>query len=170
MAQAAASRVKRVAGSLARRLGFAVLLVMALPGLAPLGAATTERVVSDPHTGLAINGIDPVAYFTDAAPLFGRAEHEYRYAGVVWRFLNEGNQAAFIANPDVYMPRFGGYDAMAIGRALAVAGNPLLWAVVGERLYLFYNEAARASFIAKPDEAILLAENKWPAVVSDLVP
>ena len=117
-------------------------------------AATTERVVNDPHTGLAINGVDPVAYFTDAAPLVGLPENEYRYAGVVWRFRNEGNRAAFMANPEVYMPRFGGYDAVAIGRALALPGNPLLWAIVGERLYLFYSEDARARFMANPDEAI----------------
>jgi YHS domain-containing protein len=155
---------------LARRLCLAGLLVVATPFPPPLGAATTERVVSDPHTGLAINGVDPVAYFTDGAALFGRAEYEYRYAGVIWRFCNEGNQAAFIANPQVYMPRFGGYDPVAIGRSLAVPGNPLLWAMVGERLYLFYNEAARTRFIATPDEAIPAADSKWPAVVSGLVP
>jgi YHS domain-containing protein len=144
------------------------MLDLGVPFVLPVSAATTERVVHDPHTGLAISGIDPVAYFTDGAPLFGRADYEYRYAGVVWRFRNEGNQAAFIANPDVYMPRYGGYDPVAVGRAVAVPGNPLLWAVVGERLYLFYNEEARARFVANPDEAILLADNKWPAVVGAL--
>ena len=33
-------------------------------------AATTERVVVDRHTGLAISGYDPVTYFTDAKPVF----------------------------------------------------------------------------------------------------
>jgi YHS domain-containing protein len=146
----------------------ASVLILGVPPVLPAGAATTERVVHDLHTGLAISGIDPVAYFTDGAPLFGRADYEYRYAGVVWRFRNEGNQAAFIANPDVYMPRYGGYDPIAIGRAVAVPGNPLLWAVARERLYLFYSEEARSRFIANPDEAILLAENKWPAVVGGL--
>ena len=159
-----------LARDLARPLGLAILLAVTVPSLPPLRAATTERVVSDPHTGLAINGVDPVAYFTDAAALFGRAEYEYRYAGVIWRFRNEGNQAAFIANPDVYMPRFGGYDAIAIGRSLAVPGNPLLWTVAGERLVLFYNEAARTRFSTKPAEAIGLADTKWPAVASTLVP
>jgi hypothetical protein len=32
----------------------------------PIGAATTERVVVDRNSGLAISGFDPVAYFTDA--------------------------------------------------------------------------------------------------------
>jgi hypothetical protein len=158
------------AWGLVRGLALAVLLVVALPGLPHVRAAMTERIVSDPHTGLAMNGIDPVAYFTDAAPLYGRADQEVRYAGAIWRFRNEGNKAAFIANPDVYMPRYGGYDPVALGRALAVPGNPLIWVLAGERLYLFYNDEARDRFIADPDEAILHADNKWPSVVSGLLP
>jgi YHS domain-containing protein len=156
-----------VARALACGLGLAGVLIVGLPSMT--GAATTQRVVHDTHTGLAINGVDPVAYFTDAAPLAGRPEHEYLYAGVVWRFCNEGNMAAFMANPDVYMPRFGGYDAVAIGRALALPGNPQLWAIAGDRLYLFYSEDARARFMAKPDEVISMADNKWPALVDTLV-
>src|SRR5262245_43101380 len=68
----------------------------------PLGAATTEYVVVDRNTGIAISGFDPVAYFTDGAPLVGRAAYEFAYAGTVWRFRNEGNRAAFEADPDIY--------------------------------------------------------------------
>jgi hypothetical protein len=145
------------------------VLSLGMPSSPRVGAATTERVVHDAHSGLAINGVDPGAYFTDAAPLAGLVDYEYRYAGVAWRFRNEGNMAAFVANPDVYMPCFGGYDPVAIGRDVAVPGNPLLWAIVGERLYLFYNDEARARFMAKPDDAVLLADSKWPAVVGTLV-
>ena len=35
-------------------------------------AATSERVVADRYTGLAIGGFDPVAFFTDARPVQGR--------------------------------------------------------------------------------------------------
>ena len=44
----------------------------------PVRAATTERIVADPHTGLAISGFDPVAYFTNAAAVPGRPEFELR--------------------------------------------------------------------------------------------
>lgn len=157
-------------GALCRRISLAALVAIAMAGLGPVGAATTERVVSDRLTGLAINGIDPVAYFTDATPIYGSAEHEYRYAGVVWRFCNEGNEAAFMANPEVYMPRYGGYDPVAVGRSVAVPGNPLLWTIFGQRLYLFYNEEAQARFLVDPDEAILHADTNWPSVVGTLVP
>ena len=71
-----------------------------------------------------------MAYFTDASRMIvGRAEFEHRYAGAIWRFDNEGNRAAFAADPDVYMPRFGGYDPVGIARGVSTAGYPELWVV-----------------------------------------
>lgn len=128
----------------------------------PLRAAP---VVVNPNTGLAISGFDPVAYFTDGKPVFGRPDLELTYDGTVWRFQNEGNRAAFEANPDVYEPRFGGYDPVAIARGAWVAGHPLVWAVVGERLYLFYDNQARAAFLNDSGRMIETATRKWPQVV-----
>jgi YHS domain-containing protein len=145
-------------------------LFPALCGLRPVEAATTERVVADVLSGLAISGVDPVSYFTHAKPLYGASEHEYSYGGVVWRFRNVGDKAAFVAHPDVYMPRYGGYDPVALARGVAVAGNPLVWAMIGQRVYLFYDEKSRARFLDAPTEAIETADEKWPAVKSTLVP
>ncbi len=132
-------------------------------------ASTTARVVSDWRTGLAIDGIDPVAYFTDSQPLLGKPEFELRYDGVVWRFRNDGNRAAFARNPEVYMPRYGGYDPVAVARGVVVAGNPLLWAVSRQRLYLFFSNAARAQFAANADKILADAEAKWPGLSGTLV-
>ena len=122
----------------------------------------------DRHTGLALYGIDPVAYFTDKKPVAGRPDVEFTYAGAVWRFGNEGNRAAFAADPDVYMPRFGGYDPVGISRGLATPGYPALWVVHDERLYLFYAADARAAFIANPDAVIAAAAARWSTVKSEL--
>jgi hypothetical protein len=133
-----------------------------------LQAATTERVVVDRHTGLAIYGVDPVAYFTDRKPVVGRPELEHRHAGVIWRFDNEGNRAAFVADPDVYMPRYGGYDPVGIARGLSTPGYPELWVIHDERLFLFYTAAARATFLENPATIIASASARWAAVKSEL--
>jgi hypothetical protein len=132
-------------------------------------AATTEWVVTNRYTGLAIDGFDPVAYFVEAAPKEGRAELEFRSDGAVWRFLNEGNRAAFAAAPDVYTPRFGGHDPMALARGAATPGHPALWLILEQRLYLFYSAEARAAFARDPEAAIEGAERNWPAVQRSLV-
>lgn len=143
-------------------LGLSAGLACAL-ACAP-AAPAAEPLVVNPDTGLALSGFDPVAYFVDGKPEFGRAELEFRNNGVVWRFRNEGDRAAFADHPEVYIPRFGGYDPVAVARGTSVPGHPLFWSVTGERLYLFYSEGARAEFLADPGGVIARAERKWPEV------
>lgn len=136
----------------------------------PIGAATTEYIVTDRNSGLAIHGFDPVAYFTNRAPLLGRGEYEHRHAGVVWRFRNPGNLGAFAADPDIYMPRFGGYDPIGVGRGVAVAGDPRIWLIVGDRLYLFQSPESKAAFAADSEHAAAAADDAWPTVQRTLSP
>ena len=109
-----------------------------------------------------------MAYFTDGKPELGRAGLELNFGGAIWQFRNEGNRAAFAEHPDVYMPRFGGYDPVAVARGTTVPGHPLIWALVGQRLYLFYDAKARAAFLADPGRIIVAAERKWPALAKGL--
>jgi hypothetical protein len=131
---------------------------------------SSERLDAEPvvivnaATGLAISGFDPVAYFADGKAVPGRPELEMSLEGAVWRFRNDGNRAAFRLHPEVYRPRFGGYDPVAIARDRAVAGHPLFWAIAGERLYLFYSAANRDAFIAAPGRSVAEAERKWAEV------
>jgi hypothetical protein len=134
-----------------------------------IGAATAEWVVVNRYTGLAIDGFDPVAYFVDAMPKQGRAELELRSAGAVWRFSNQGNRSAFAGAPDIYAPRFGGHDPMAVARATATPGHPELWLIAEQRLYLFYSDEARTAFASDMETAIDAAERNWPALQRTLV-
>ena len=125
-------------------------------------AATTERLVADRYTGLAIGGFDPVAYFTDAQPLVGQPGFEAAEAGAVWRFRNEGNRAFFLAHPEIYSPQFGGYDPTDLARGVTVAGNPRVWLLAGQRLYLFGREENRDAFAADPAHLLREANARWP--------
>ena len=134
-----------------------------------VSAATTERVVVDPRTGLAIHGFDPVAYFTDAIPSAGREELEVAYAGAVWRFRNAGNRIAFTHDPGIYMPQFGGYDPMVLAQGLATPGHPQLWYIAENRLYLFRSRQGRDAFAADPRRALPQAQANWPRIMRSLV-
>lgn len=161
-----------MAGDRRRRKWVALFgLVPALLAILSSGTgALTERVVADWRTGLALHGFDTVAYFTDGAPRPGRPELEYAYAGVTWRFRNEGNRAAFSARPDVYMPQFGGHDPIAIAQGAATPGHPELWLIRRGRLYLFHSSEAREAFMTAGESALALAEKRWPQVVNRLIP
>ena len=150
-------------------------MIALLAGLAAQGlsgsaadAATTERVVVNRYTGLAIWGFDPVAYFVDARPMPGLPDFETAQAGAVWRFRNEGNRVAFAAHPEVYGPRFGGYDPIDLVRGVAVAGNPRFWLISGQRLYLFGREENRDAFAADAERILREADARWPELERDL--
>lgn len=125
---------------------------------------SAEWIVVDPNSGLAISGFDPVAYFTDGDARQGKGEFEQVFAGTVWRFLSAGNRAAFVADPDIYMPRFGGYDPVGVARGTPVAGNPRLWLVRAQRLYLFYATQTQQEFRDQGDRVIATADRLWPRI------
>jgi hypothetical protein len=153
-------------------LVFAGLVLVSFGGLACLPfaarATTTERVVVNRFTGLAIEGFDPVAYFTDARPELGLADYEASEAGAVWRFRNEGDRASFVAHPDIYRPQYGGYDPIDLARGVTVAGNPRFWLIFGQRLYLFGREQTRDAFAADPSRVLPNANLRWPELEQTL--
>jgi len=153
------------------RTAAALCIAATLAALATAAhAGLTQRIVVDWHSGLAINGYDPVAFFTDGKPMPGSATLELRYGGVVWRFCNLGNRAAFAERPDVYMPQYGGYDPVGVARGVAVAGNPDVWTIVDERLFLFHDAAQREKFLSDSARLIATATRKWPDVMRNLDP
>ena len=147
--------------------GLALIAMLAIAPAVGL-AATTQRVVADRFTGLAIAGFDPVAYFTDARPMAGDPDYELSEEGVVWRFRNERNRASFAANPEIYGPQFGGYDPVDVARGIAYPGNPKLWLVSGQRLYLFGREESRNVFAAAPAAIVAEARKRWTELQSEL--
>jgi hypothetical protein len=118
--------------------GLSVVATGVLTSIPAPQAATTEQIVNDRHTGLAIHGLDPVAYFIDGTAAPGGDGFEHIFAGAMWRFCNEGNLAPSSPDPERYIPRFGGYDPVAVARGVAVPSAPRLWLMSEERLYLFF--------------------------------
>ena len=133
-----------------------------IPAIEGIGGSLIYLV--DRHTGLALGGFDPVAYFTDARAMAGRPGFEVSEAGAVWRFRNEANRAFFLAHPEIYGPQFGGYDPTDVARGIAVAGKPRFWLVAGARLFLFGSTEARDAFAADPARFTEEAGRRWPGV------
>lgn len=150
--------VAKLAGALALGVGLACLAgsAGATPGL-------NEKFVSDPSTGIALYGFDPVAYFTEGRAVRGRRDVEAEWNGAAWRFANEANRAVFLSSPETYAPRFGGYDPSAVADGVAVAGHPLMFRIQGERLYLFRDAHARDGFAD-----VTTANRSWPKVEAGL--
>jgi hypothetical protein len=117
----------------------------ALAGSEPL-LGTSEQVSLNPLTGLAIDGFDPVAYFVEARARAGKPDYEITWRGATWRFANAANRDAFLADPEIFAPAFGGFDADAISRGVKASSDPGLFAIIAGRLYLFRSVDGRERF------------------------
>lgn len=159
----------------ARRRGLlrfaAVSLVLALagPAVRSQGIRIGDDIVSDPLTGAALLGFDPVAYFIDNKARRGSETYQTMFGGKLWLFTSDANKSAFVSNPKPYVPAFGGYDPVGVAAGIAVSGSPEFFAVEESRVYLFRHARSRDAFLA--DRSILShAERNWPQVKLDLVP
>lgn len=131
-------------------------------------AVTTELVVLDPNTGLAIYGYDPVAYFVNQQPIKGIPEHEVLWKDAHWQFVSSANADRFQDAPDFYTPQFNGYGAMAMANARTTEGNPLIWAIFENKLYFFHTVNARSRWVRNVVANVEAATVNWERVVPKL--
>jgi YHS domain-containing protein len=133
--------------NLSRRSAFRlVLLVAALPLMASMPAAAMDAP-------LAIQGYDPVAYFTDGKPTPGKPEYEHQWDEHRYRFASAEHRDLFKANPVRYAPQFGNYCAMALALGKVVVANPENWLVSDNKLYVFGSPAPKGPELFQKDLA-----------------
>ena len=85
--------------------GVSLLIFLAIrlvPGdaiVAMLGTVSAQQNEIFVKENAAINGYDPVAYFTEGKPLKGRSDFSVQYKGATWLFVNKTNADLFKATP-----------------------------------------------------------------------
>ena len=81
------------------------------------------------HSTPGINGYDPVAYFTDGKPVKGNGYHVADYEGVIYVFADKKNRKMFEANPEKYIPAYGGYCAYGVAVGKKFIADPEVWRI-----------------------------------------
>ena len=150
-----------------RKFHLGVLLAaVVLTVVAPAAARAAEAPV---YTGflssLAVNGYDPVAYFTEGRPVEGSSAFESTYKGATWRFASAAHKAAFDADPARYAPQYGGYCAWAVSQGYTAKGDPANWRIVDGKLYLNYNAAVQRDWEKDVAGNIESADANWPKLL-----
>jgi hypothetical protein len=86
---------------------------------------------------LAIQGYDPVAYFTLQRATLGSTQFEYDWDEHRWRFASAQHRDLFVADPVRYAPQFTNFCAVALARGEVLQANPEYWLISDGKLYLF---------------------------------
>lgn len=116
---------------------------------------------------LAVEGYDPVAYFTENAAVKGSKEFQWEWMEANWRFSSEENLNAFKLEPEKYAPQYGGYCAWAVSNNYTAGIDPEQFTVLDGKLYLNYNAEVQTMWTAERDERIKLADEYWPGLIDE---
>lgn len=85
------------------------------------------------------SGYDLVSYFKNAAPSQGKPEFQVKLDDVTYYFSNPENKKVFEANPDRYLPAYGGWCAYAMANdGSLMSSNPDKYEIQDGKLYLFF--------------------------------
>lgn len=140
------------------------LFVLSLSLAAPL-LAQTKSLVNVDKSGLAIQGYDPVAFFTENRPVKGSMEFKSVYRGASYYFASAEGKARFDKDPARYEPAYGGYCAYGVSRNHLVQIDPTAFVIVEGQLLLQYSKGVRNDFNKDVKGNLAKANANWPALV-----
>jgi len=141
------------------------LLILSVFVAFPL-VAQTKSLLNVDKSNLAIQGYDPVAYFTDNKPVKGKAEFNSTYSGALYYFASAEHKAEFDKDPAKYEPAFGGYCAYGVSKNKLVEIDPEVFQIMDGRLLLQYSKGARSNFNKDPEGNLAKAKANWPGLVN----
>src|SRR5262249_42223789 len=90
---------------------FVVVLQLSL-----ISSASAKQLTNLDSGGVAIQGYDPVAFFTDHMPVKGSQNFQSGYNGANYYFASAEHKALFDKEPAKYEPQFGGFCAYGASR------------------------------------------------------
>ena len=125
-------------------------------------AAEPEAFATD---GIAINGYDPVAYFTENKPVEGDPSITSDWMGAKIQFASAEHKAMFDADPEKYAPKYGGYCAYAVSKGYTATTDPAAWSIYEGRLYLNISKSVRALWSVRKGSHVRSANANWPGVL-----
>jgi len=137
------------------------LLVLVFLFAAIQGRADTLQYATENG---AIDGYDPISYFTAGRAEPGSPDITTKWNGAVWRFTSAAHRDTFIANPEKYAPQFGGFCALGMAHGGDVPTNPEAWTIWDGKLYLNMIKEVSITWRYNPDKLIERADIKWRAM------
>jgi YHS domain-containing protein len=111
--------------------------------------------------GKAINGYDPVAYFTESKAVKGNEKLNFQWNGATWYFSNKQNLDAFKKSPEKFAPQYGGYCAYGLSRGYKASTEPDAWTIENNKLYLNYNKEVREIWNKDRKKYVEVADRNW---------
>jgi YHS domain-containing protein len=125
-----------------------------------------KHLVNRDRDGLALQGHDAVAYFTDDKPVMGDPSFRTKYEGATYQFASEAHLRMFRENPQAYAPAFGGWCGYAVSIDRLSPIDPALFQILDGRLVLQHNDRAWKLWNEDLAGNLAKADANWPGLVT----
>jgi hypothetical protein len=145
------------------RVALAVLALLStagMPGFCQSKPDSPGRICKN-AAGVAAGGYDVVSYFTAKKPEQGSPLISLKHGGAEYHFVSVLHRDQFVANPEAYLPQYGGHCAYALGKGKTLTGDPQAWLIHKGKLYLTVSREALAAFQKDVTAAIQQADEIW---------
>ncbi|SEW10839.1 YHS domain-containing protein [Cognatiyoonia koreensis] len=153
--------------SMSRRAAIAgLILVPAVAIGVYIWPASADEGSVYSHDGIAVDGTDVVAYFTEGQPVAGLPAHTHDWMGATWQFSSAENRDTFAADPETYAPQYGGFCAYAVANGSTASTVPEAWKIVDGKLYLNFSTGIQRRWEEDIPGYIDSADANWPDVLN----
>jgi YHS domain-containing protein len=132
--------------------------------------AYASEVVNIDKNGLALQGYDPVGYFTDGKPVKGSPEFTVSYKGATYQFASAEHREMFQQNPARYEPQFGGFCGYAASINKLAPIEVDKFQVLHDRLILQHNKKAWDLWQKDVEGNLKKADANWPTLSQQKAP
>ena len=149
------------------RKNIVTLLLFTLAVLAIAGCSKTAKPAEVMSVeNIAIDGYDPVAYVTSEKAYKADGTYQTTYKDATWFFETEENLQAFSANPEPYIPKFGGFCAYELAEGDLEESDPQFWHIHNGVVYLFNDEDAKEDWFRDIDAMLSTAQKEWELLMN----
>ena len=115
--------------------------------------------------GLALQGYDTVAYFTENKPAKGSFRFQSEYEGAKYCFTSVDHKILFDATPGKYAPAYGGFCGYAASVGKVRPADPLIWSIVEGQLILQHTKGAAELWEKDVKGNKTKADKYWPLLI-----
>jgi YHS domain-containing protein len=127
--------------------------------------AQTKTLLNLDKSGVAIQGYDPIAFFSDHHPMMGKPEFTSHADGATYYFASKEHKALFDKDPMKYEPCFGGYCAYGVSHNKLAHVDVEAFQIVDGKLYMQYSKSVRDSFNEDQKGNLGKANQNWPSLL-----
>ena len=135
------------------------------PGLVVRNGTGGKTLIHTDKKGVALEGYDPLSYFTDGKPAQGDPKIEATFNGALYHFVSQQHREAFEKAPTKYVPAYGGYCGYAASIGKVRPANPLLWSIVDGQLIVQHTPGAVELWNKNVTGNKAKADKFWPRLV-----